>query len=90
MWRYGLLGTPAFGLGLFYLLPFEPALLIYLPGVCLACWLYDRLAARQSTVCENGAALAAQLGRAAITDGSDEYGRLGRVYTWSKKGQGNQ
>lgn len=46
MWRYGLLGAPIFGLALFYPLPFEPALLVYLPGVGLAVWLYDWLAKR--------------------------------------------
>lgn len=48
MWRYGLLGMPVVGLTLFYLLPFELALLTYLPGVCLAFWLYEWLAVRQS------------------------------------------
>jgi len=47
MWRYGLLGAPILGLTFFYILPFELALLIYLPGVGLAFWLYDWLAARQ-------------------------------------------
>ena len=49
MWRYGLLSTPVWGLILFYLLPFERALLVYLPSVCLACWFYDWLAVRQWT-----------------------------------------
>lgn len=46
MWRYGLLGAPVFGLVLFYTLSFEQALLLYLLVVCLAFWLYDRLAER--------------------------------------------
>lgn len=50
MWRYGLLGTPVVGLTLFYLLPFEPALLVYLLGVYMALYLYAWLAGRQSTV----------------------------------------
>ena len=50
MWCYGLLGTPVWGLVLFYLLPFELALPLYLLGVCLAFWLYDWLAVRQSAV----------------------------------------
>jgi hypothetical protein len=48
MWRYGLLSTPLLGLALFYLLAFERALLVYLLGVLLACWLYDWLTGRQS------------------------------------------
>ena len=47
MWRYLLLGAPIVGLALFFALPFELALVVYLPGVCLACWLYDRMAERQ-------------------------------------------
>lgn len=47
MWRYGLLSTPVAGLILFYLVPFEYALLVYLPGVCLACLFYDWLATRR-------------------------------------------
>ncbi|MCL4859753.1 MAG: hypothetical protein KJZ93_10130 [Caldilineaceae bacterium] len=43
MWRYGLLGTPVFGLALFFVLSFEPALILYLVFVGLACWLYYRL-----------------------------------------------
>lgn len=43
MWRYGLLGTPVFGLVLFFVLSFEPALILYLVFVCLTCWLYYRL-----------------------------------------------
>jgi membrane protein implicated in regulation of membrane protease activity len=50
MWRTSLLGAPVVGLGLFYLLPFALALLLYLPGVCLAFWLYDRLAERAASV----------------------------------------
>jgi hypothetical protein len=46
MWRYSLLGAPVYGLALFYLLAFEQALLLYLLAVCLAFWLYDRLATR--------------------------------------------
>jgi hypothetical protein len=53
MWRYGLLGAPVFGLALFYMLPFEPAFLVYLPGVCLAFWLYDRLAERTAAAQES-------------------------------------
>jgi membrane protein implicated in regulation of membrane protease activity len=47
MWRYSLLGAPVIGLALFYTLPFELAILVYLPGVCLAFWLYYRLTERQ-------------------------------------------
>lgn len=50
MWRYGLLGTPVIGLTLFYLLPFEPALLVYLLSVYLALYLYAWLATRRSVV----------------------------------------
>ena len=46
MWRYLLLAAPIVGLVLFFALPFELALVIYLPAVCLAFWLYDRLTAR--------------------------------------------
>lgn len=48
MWHYGLLGTPVVALLLFYLLPFDLALLVYLLGVALAFWLYAWLAGRQS------------------------------------------
>ena len=47
MWPYLLLGAPVFGLALFFILPFEPALLVYLPEVCLAFWLYDRMTERR-------------------------------------------
>lgn len=50
MWRYGLLGAPVFGLVLFFVLSFEPALLLYLALVCLAFWLYYRLTERAYTV----------------------------------------
>jgi hypothetical protein len=50
MWRYGLLGAPLVGLLFFFILSFELALLLYLPGVCLAFWLYDWLASRQSSM----------------------------------------
>jgi hypothetical protein len=50
MWRYGLLGVPLLGLALFYILPFELALLVYLLGVGLAFWLFDWLAVRQFPV----------------------------------------
>lgn len=50
MWRDGLLGTPVIGLTLFYLLPFEPALLVYLLSVYLALYLYAWLATRKSVV----------------------------------------
>jgi hypothetical protein len=50
MWRYGLLGAPVLGLVLFFVLSFEPALLLYLALVCLAFWLYYRLTERAYTV----------------------------------------
>ena len=50
MWHYGLLSTPVVGLTLFYLVPFDLALFVYLLGVCLAFWLYAWLAGRQSAV----------------------------------------
>jgi hypothetical protein len=46
MWRYGLLGAPVFGLALFFVLSFEPALLFYWAIVCLAFWLYYHLSER--------------------------------------------
>lgn len=49
MWRYGLLGAPVFGLALFFVLSFEPALILYLALVCLAFWLYYRLTERTHT-----------------------------------------
>ncbi len=52
MWRYLLLAAPIIGLALFFAVPFELALIIYLPAVCLAFWLFDRLAARAAAVRE--------------------------------------
>jgi hypothetical protein len=46
MWRYGLLGTPVFGLGLFFVLSFEPALILYIALVGLAFWLHYQLLER--------------------------------------------
>jgi hypothetical protein len=46
MWRYLLLGTPIFGLVLFFLLSFEPALICYLTLVLLACFIYYTLMER--------------------------------------------
>lgn len=43
MWRYTLLGMPLFGLALFFVLPFESALLVYLMLVLSAFAVYARI-----------------------------------------------
>jgi hypothetical protein len=88
MWRYGLLGAPIFGLALFYTLPFEPALLVYLPGVGLAFWLYDRLAERS---CSAGISALASLAQTANRRaGGAGYSTAAKRVTvaQAKKGQG--
>ena len=43
MWCHVLLGMPVLGLGLFFVLPFTSALIIYLVIVLISLWLYYKI-----------------------------------------------